>query len=68
MKLNRDILKYWKSPPTPRPNIKKLTEEMLKDPQYKDKVWIPWTNTQVAEHLDKVNKYRLGIKESGNGC
>jgi len=66
--LNNKIKEYWKQPPRPKLDINKLTEEMLKDPQYKDKVWIPLTNIQVAEHFDKINKCRLGIKDNGNGC
>ena len=68
--LNKEILELWKQPKTPKPDINKLTQEMLKDPQYKDKVWIPFTAQQVAEHLSNYRNIKE-IKDNetnGNGC
>lgn len=53
--LNESYVKLWKEPKYIKPDIHKLTQEMLKDPKYKDKVWKPWTAEQVANHLNNYN-------------
>ena len=71
--LNKDIQAYWKLPRYKAPTkaeLARLTEEMLKDPQYKGKVWVPFTALQVAEHLSNYRnvKDKTENETNGNGC
>lgn len=66
--INQKCLNHWKQPKYIKPDLNKLLVDMKNDSEFKDKVWIPLSDSEVERHLYKFRDLYKLDDTSGRGC